>query len=189
MKERLDIPLIKGVPDNDLEQGLLAYKKNQLLQIAEKQQIVIQKSGTKSKIIEQLKPIIIENAAHYFAQLVSKEAQVIAELTHGMLSNVSDETLINVGPAIEAGYLFAYVVTNKVTLVLPNELVSSIVSETSSTQGNGESQNTSLFLRQMKNTQKIYGTDHIQYLVSVWGNYFTQSLTVEEAIKLKETAQ
>lgn len=41
----------------------------------------------------------------------------------------------------------------------------------------------------MKKTQKIYGTDHLQHLVSVCANYFTRSLTVEEALKLKKTAQ
>ena len=49
--------------------------------------------------------------------------------------------------------------------------------------------NDSLFLRQMKKTQKIYGTDPLQHLVSVCANYFTQSLTVEEALKLKKTVQ
>ena len=49
--------------------------------------------------------------------------------------------------------------------------------------------NDSLFLRQMKKTQKIYGTDPLHHLVLAWDNYFTQSLTVEEALKLQETAQ
>lgn len=41
----------------------------------------------------------------------------------------------------------------------------------------------------MKNRRKIYGTAHLHHLVLAWDNYFTQSLTVEEALKLQETAQ
>ena len=81
-----------------------------------------------------------------------------------------------------------------VTLNLPDELVSSIISKAiskavSSKMNKDLKNNDSLFLRQMKKTQKIYGTDPLQHLVSVCANYFTQSLTVEEALKLKKTAQ
>ena len=47
--------LIKGIPDHKLENNLKAYKKGQLLQIAENHQLLMKKSYTKAKIIEQLK--------------------------------------------------------------------------------------------------------------------------------------
>lgn len=46
-----------------------------------------------------------------------------------------------------------------------------------------------LFLRQMKNAQKIYGTYDINHLVSVWNSYFAQTMTIEEATQLIETVQ
>ncbi|WP_407390226.1 hypothetical protein [Carnobacterium jeotgali] len=98
-----------------------------MFQIAKMQQITIQKIATKAKIVEQLKPSIIENAAHYFVQSVSVEAQVVVTLTNRPLPYVSDETLSHVGPAIELRQLFAYILADEVTLDLLDELVSSII--------------------------------------------------------------
>ena len=120
------MPLIKGTAFSDLEQGLLAYKKERLLQIAEKQQVQLRKSATKAKIVEQLKPMIIKNATNFFAQLDAKAAQIIADLTKGASLAVSDKTLMAVQSSIESGYVLAFQVTNVVTLVIPNELISSI---------------------------------------------------------------
>lgn len=189
MRDIPDVPLIKGIPYHDLEHGLLSYKKKQLLQIAERQQLPIRKSATKATVVEQLIPVISENAQHFFAQLDAEELQVIANLANGALPDVSDETLLMVQNTIGSGYLFAYVVTNDVTLVLPNEFVSSIKRETNSTEVNGELEKRAIFLRQLKNTQKIYGTYHIHHLVSVWNKYFPQSMTVDEVKKLIETIQ
>lgn len=91
------------------------------------QQITIQKSATKAKIVEQLKPSIIENTLHYFVQSVSVEAQVVVTLTNRPLPYVSDETFSHVGPAIELRQLFAYILADEVTLDLLDELVSSII--------------------------------------------------------------
>lgn len=174
------VPLIKGTPDSDLEKGLLAYKKNQLLQIAESQHTLIRKSATKAKIVEQLKPVIIEKATHFFAQLDPKAAQVLADLASGVLLETSAETLAAVQSSIESGYLFAFQVNNQVILVIPNELISSI-------NKRGKLENTGLFLRQLENARKIYGTYDLKQLVSVWNKYFPQSLTMEEATALIET--
>ncbi|AEB30266.1 hypothetical protein CAR_c16080 [Carnobacterium sp. 17-4] len=181
MKEIHNITLIKGMPNHKLENNLKAYKKDQLLQIAENQQLLMKKSYTKTKIIEQLKSIIIENAANFFGQLDSNTLQILATEDNGTLQDVSYETLNSVQSAIESGYLFAYVVNSKVTLILPNELISSIESETSPNQVNEESENSTLFLRQLENARKIYGRYDLNHLVSVWNHYFTQMLTVEEA--------
>lgn len=186
MREIHNVSLIRGTAFSDLEQGLLAYKKEQLLQIAEKQQVQIRKSATKAKIVEQLKPVIIKNAANFFAHLDAKAAQVIADLAKGALLAVSAETLMAVQSSIESGYVLAFQVTNVVTLVLPNELISSIEDEMSSTPGSGELKNKSLFLKQLENAQKIYGTYNLKYLVTVWNNYFPHSLTIEEATVLIE---
>lgn len=189
MREIHNVLLIKNAPHNELEKGLLSYKKEQLFQIAEKHQLPVRKSYTKAKMVEQLKPVIMEKAADFFKQLDSSEAELVSELTNGPLAGISNETLFHVQSSIGSGYVFAYVANNEVTLVLPNELVSSIESEMSQTLINVKLKKSSLFLRQMKNAQKIYGTYHIQHLVSVWNNYFTQNLTVEEATKMFETAQ
>lgn len=141
----------------------------------------MKKSYTKAKIIEQLKPVIIENAAVFFAQWDSKGTEVLANLANGHLQDVSDETLITVQPAMESGYLFAYVLNSKVTLVLPNDLSSFVTDDPSLTKVNEETDKRSLFLKQMENAQKIYGKSNLNHLVSVWNHYFTQTLTVEEA--------
>lgn len=181
MREIHNRTLIKGIPDHKLENNLKAYKKGQLLQIAENHQLLMKKSYTKAKIIEQLKPVIIENAAVFFAQWDSKGTEVLANLANGHLQDVSDETLISVQPAMESGYLFAYVLNSKVTLVLPNDLSSFVTDDPSLTKINEGTDHRSLFLRQMKNAQKIYGKSDLNHLVSVWNHYFTQTLTVEEA--------
>lgn len=181
MKEIHNITLIKGMPNHKLENNLKAYRKDQLLQIAENHQLLMKKSYTKTKIIEQLKPIIIENAANFFARLNSHTLQIFANDANGTLQNVSYEILNSVQSIIESGYLFAYVVNSKVTLILPNELISIIESEPSSNQGNEESENNTLFLRQVENARKIYGRYDLNHLVSVWNHYFTQVLTIEEA--------
>lgn len=181
MREIHNRTLIKGIPDHKLENNLKAYKKGQLLQIAENHQLLMKKSYTKAKIIEQLKPVIIKNAAIFFAQWDSKGTEVLANLANGHLQDVSDETLITVQLAMESGYLFAYVLNSKVTLVLPNDLSSFVVDDSSSIKINEETDHRSLFLRQMENAQKIYGKSNLNHLVSVWNHYFTQTLTVEEA--------
>ncbi|WP_035052101.1 hypothetical protein [Carnobacterium pleistocenium] len=186
MIEIHNVPLIKGTTFSDLEQGLLAYKKSQLLQIAEKQQVPVRKSATKAKMVEQLKPVIIKNAAHFFAQLDENGAQIIADLAKVASLVVSDETLRAVQSSIESGYLLAFQVKNVVTLVIPNELISSIKGEMSPVPVVGELKNQSLFLQQLENAQKIYGTYNLKYLVLIWNNYFPQSLTVEEAAALIE---
>ena len=177
MRELHNVPMIKGTPSNDLEKGLLAYKKKQLFQIAENQYTPIRKSATKAKIVEQLKPIIIEKAQHYFAQLDPKAAQVLSDLASGVLLETSAEILAAVQSSIESGYLFAFQVNNEVTLVIPNELISSI-------NRNEKLENPALFLRQLENARKIYGTYDLKQLVSVWNKYFPQSLTMEEAATL-----
>lgn len=181
MREIHNRTLIKGIPDHKLENNLKAYRKGQLLQIAENHQLLMKKSYTKAKIIEQLKPVIIENAAIFFAQWDSKGTEVLANVANGHLQDVSDETLITVQLAMESGYLFAYVLNSKVTLVLPNDLSSFVVDDSSSIKINEETDHRSLFLRQMENARKIYGKSDLNHLVSVWNHYFTQTLTVEEA--------
>ncbi|MER2173233.1 MAG: hypothetical protein ABS911_01045 [Carnobacterium sp.] len=181
MREIHNIMLIKGIPNHQLENSLMVYKKGQLLQIAESQQLLMKKSYTKTKIIEQLKSVIIENAANFFAEMDSNALQILANAANGTLQDVSDETLNSVQSAIESGYLFAYVINSKVTLVLPNELISSIESEPSSTKVKEKRENSSLFLRQLENARKIYGRYDLNHLVSVWNHYFTQTVTVEEA--------
>ncbi|MER2225936.1 MAG: hypothetical protein ABS916_02680 [Carnobacterium sp.] len=181
MREIHNRTLIKGIPDHKLENNLKAYKKGQLLQIAENHQLLMKKSYTKAKIIEQLKPVIIKNAAIFFAQWDSKGTEVLANVANGHLQDVSDETLITVQLAMESGYLFAYVLNSKVTLVLPNDLSSFVTDDPSSIKINEETDHRSLFLRQMENAQKIYGKSNLNHLVSVWNHYFTQTLTVEEA--------
>jgi len=181
MREIHNVMLIKGIPNYQLENSLMIYKKGQLLQIAESQQLLLKKSYTKTKIIEQLKSVIIENAANFFAEMDSNALQILANAANGTLQDVSDETLNSVQSAIESGYLFAYVINSKVTLVLPNELISSIESEPSPTKFKEERENSSLFLRQLKNARKIYGRYDLNHIVSVWNHYFTQTLTVEEA--------
>ncbi|SIO20862.1 hypothetical protein SAMN05878443_1950 [Carnobacterium alterfunditum] len=177
MIEIHNVPLIKGTPYSDLEKGLLAYKKNQLFQIAENQHTPIRKSAKKAEIVDQLKPVIIEKATHFFAQLDPKAAQVLSDLASGVLLETSAETLAVVQSSIESGYLFAFQVNDEVTLVIPNELLSAI-------NKNKKLENPALFLRQLENARKIYGTYDLKQLVSVWNKYFPQSLTMEEATAL-----
>lgn len=181
MREIHNIALIKGVPDYKLEDSLKAYKKSQLLKIAENQQVVMKKSFTKAKISEQLKPVIIEKAAIFFEEMDSTILQTLANSANGTVQDVPVETLNSVQSAIAFGYLFAYQLNSKVTLVLPNELSSFVADVPNSTKVNEETDHRSLFLRQMENARKIYGKSNLDHLVSVWNHYFTQTLTVEEA--------
>ncbi|MCM3511457.1 hypothetical protein [Carnobacterium inhibens] len=181
--------IIKGKPQTDLEKGLLAYKKEQLLQIAVQQQLSVRKSYTKMKIVEQLKPVIVKQAVDFFAQLDGHKKEKLIDLAKGSATVVSNETVMQFQSSIESGYVFAYLANGTVTLILPNELVSSIKQDTKSVINYPQAETQPLFLRQMKNAQKIYGTYDINHLVSVWNSYFAQTMTIEEATQLIETVQ
>lgn len=181
--------LIKGKPQTDLEKGLLAYKKEQLLQIAVQQQLSVRKSYTKMKIVEQLKPVIVKQAVDFFAQLDGHKKEKLIDLVKESATSVSNETVIQFQSSIESGYVFAYLANGTITLILPNELVSSIKQDTKPVINYPQAETQPLFLRQMKNAQKIYGTYDVHHLVSVWNSYFAPTMTIEEATQLIETVQ
>lgn len=178
MHSTIDLWVIKGSQKESLEESLLSYKKDYLLEVAACYGIDLKKRYTKVKMMELLLPIVKEQFQDEWEKTpsIEKEQWLIIESTEHV-------RLQDIRPWIEKGFLFVYLVKGQLKVNIPTEL-KQVMQKTTSILSEEELDKFVVLYRLAKMMKNIYGFININHLIFVWNRYYKSQLNEENVIQL-----
>lgn len=178
MHSTIELWVIKGRPKEVLEDNLLSYKKDKLLELAACHEVELKKSYTKAKMMDFLVPVVKEQFQNEWKNTSFNQKE---QWIH--LSNTENVELQDIRQWVEKGFVFVYLNKGQLTVNIPIEL-KRIIQESTDYPLKIETDPFAVFYQHAEMVKKIYGSINIHYLVSVWNRYYKTPLNEENAIQL-----
>lgn len=178
MHSTIDLWFIKGSRKESLEESLLSYKKDHLLEVAACYGIDLKKRYTKVKMMELLLPVVKEHFQEEWEKTPSIEKEQWLDI-----ESTENVKLQDIRLWIEKGFLFVYLVKGQLKVNIPTEL-KQVMQETTNIPLTEELDGLVVLYRLAKMMKNIYGFINIHHLIFVWNRYYKSELNEENVIQL-----
>lgn len=170
--------LIKGTPKEQLMDCLTAYKKENLLTLAENQLMPIKKSHTKSKIATALAEQLRHNFKITVDQLTETERHILTAYASGNLpEELTEPQQAAQATLVAIGYVYLFKENQQITPIVPKELAEQLL------ENESEKDTDNWFLTTKTTVKTIYGRCELSHLVTAWNQHASQPITMSEAAK------
>lgn len=174
---------IKGATKQYLEDCLIAYKKDTLLEIAKTHSISVKKSQTKAIIAARLAESILHQFDEDYTHLSEDDKSEIVTVVNKMKSenrtDTTDRTEAQLNLILK-GYVYFFAENQTVKTIVPLELAEKIA--TLSEDGISESDPSMVewFLKTKMAIENIYAYCSLSHLVNTWNKHAAKRVTIKE---------
>lgn len=174
---------IKGAAKQYLEDCLIAYKKDTLLEIAKTHSISVKKSQTKIVMVARLAENILHQFDEDYNHLSEDDRRELITVVNKMKSEnrtgITDRTEAQLNLILK-GYVYFFAENQTVKLIVPLELAEKIA--TLSEEGISESDPSMVewFLKTKISIENIYAYCSLSHLVNTWNKYAAKRVTIKE---------
>ena len=178
MDQTIEMPIIKGMPKENLVDCLLSYKKETMLTIAEQHAIPAKKSHTKIKLAKTLAAQLPEQFVKHYQALETVERDVLSAYANGKPVNETAIDSADQKKLVESGYLFLFLDQGQFHPTVPQELAVKLTENVSEIPVSDENQ-ANWFAATKRAVETIYGHCSLDHLLTAWNTHATQTVIIE----------